>query len=113
MENRPPQQETPRRPPEPVRKTNGSGGPPTPPWLWLICHRAPALIFWQFVPKTEVEVPYHPWFPEQVNNGNIKSLSFQGTEIRGELVKERTISPPSGSPSRGARSSTPTCRPSR
>ena len=37
MENRPPQQETPRRPPtNSGRKTNGSGGSPTPPWLWLL-----------------------------------------------------------------------------
>ena len=36
MENRPPQPETPRRPPNSGRKTNGSGGSPTPPWLWLL-----------------------------------------------------------------------------
>ena len=67
MENRPPQQETPRRPPPTGRKPNGSGGPPTPPWLWLIVIGLLALIFWHFVPKTEVEVPYHPWFTEQVD----------------------------------------------
>ena len=97
MENRPPQQETPRRPPTTGRKTNGSGGPPTPPWLWLIVIGLLALIFWHFVPKTEVEVPYHPWFTEQVDRHNIKSISIQGNEIRGELSSKKDYSPPSGS----------------
>jgi cell division protease FtsH len=97
MENRPPQQETPRRPPSPVRKTNGSGGPPTPPWLWLIVIGLLALIFWHFVPKPEQEVTYHPWFTKQVDKGNIKSITFQGTEIRGELAQDENYSPPSGS----------------
>jgi cell division protease FtsH len=97
MENRPPQQETPRRPPTPVRKTNGSGGPPTPPWLWLIVIGLLALIFWHFVPKPEQEVTFHPWFTKEVDTGNIKSITFQGTEIRGELVQDDNYSPPSGS----------------
>ena len=44
------------------RKTNGSGGSPTPPWLWLLLIGGFALIFWQFVPKTEIQVLYYPWF---------------------------------------------------
>jgi cell division protease FtsH len=56
-----------------------------------------ALIFWHFVPKTEVEVTYYPWFTEQVDNGNIKSVSIQGTEIHGELFQDDNYSPPSGS----------------
>jgi cell division protease FtsH len=47
-----------------------------------------ALIFWQFVPKTEVQVDYYPWFYEQVQADNIKSITIQGEEIRGELRKE-------------------------
>jgi cell division protease FtsH len=91
MENRPPQQETPRRPPtNTTRKPNGSGGSPTPPWLWLLLLGGFALIFWQFVPKTEVQVLYYPWFYEQVESDNIKSVTIQGTEIRGELRKEVT-----------------------
>ena len=96
MENRPPQPETPPAPAH-RRKPNGSGGPPTPPWLWLIVIGLLALIFWHFVPKTEVEVPYHPWFTEQVDRHNIKSISIQGTEIRGELIQPKDYSPPSGS----------------
>jgi cell division protease FtsH len=97
MENRPPQQETPRRPPSPVRKTNGSGGPPTPPWLWLIVIGLLALIFWHFVPKNEQEVTYHPWFTKQLDKGNIKTITFQGTDIHGELIQDDNYSPPSGS----------------
>ena len=97
MENRPPQQETPRRPPNSARKSNGSGGPPTPPWLWLIVIGLLALIFWQFVPKTEREVSFHPWFTEQIDKGNIKSVSFQGNEIHGELYREENYTTPSGS----------------
>ena len=93
MENRPPQQETPRRPPTTVRKTNGSGGPPTPPWLWLIVIGLLALIFWHFVPKTEVEVPYHPWFTEQVDKRQHQVDLDPGHEIRGELSQEKDYSP--------------------
>src|SRR5262245_63597888 len=96
MENRPPQPETPRRPPAPARKTNGSGGSPTPPWLWLLVVGLLGLIFWQFVPKTEVQVRYYPWFMEQVDKDNIKNLSVQGVEIHGELRKEQPYSSPSG-----------------
>jgi cell division protease FtsH len=95
MENRPPQQETPRRPPTTNgRKTNGAGGSPTPPWLWLLLLGGFALIFWQFVPKQEVQVLYYPWFYEQVESDNIKSISIQGPEIRGELRKEQTYQNP-------------------
>ncbi|HZW31483.1 MAG TPA: ATP-dependent zinc metalloprotease FtsH [Isosphaeraceae bacterium] len=96
MENRPPQQETPRRPPAPGRKPNGSGGSQTPPWLWLLVLGLLALIFWQFVPKNEVQVLYHPWFMEQVENDNIKSISFQGNEFRGELREPQPYSTTTG-----------------
>ncbi len=90
MENRPPQQEPPRRPPtNNVRKTDGSGGSPTPPWLWLLLLGGFGLIFYQFVPKAETSVGYYPWFYEQVQNDNIRSILPQGTEIRGELRKEQ------------------------
>jgi cell division protease FtsH len=89
MENRPPQPETPRRPPtNSGRKTNGSGGSPTPPWLWLLLLGGFALIFWVFVPKNEVQVLYYPWFYKQVQSDNIKSISTQSEEIRGELRRE-------------------------
>jgi cell division protease FtsH len=96
MENRPPQPETPRKPPTSGRKTNGSGGSPTPPWLWLIVIGLLALIFWHFVPKPETQVMYYPWFMDQVESGNVKNISIQGNELRGELRKEATYSPSSG-----------------
>src|SRR3954470_19520189 len=89
MENRPPQQETPRRPTPPARKTNGSGGSPTPPWLWLLLIGGFAIIFWQFMPKPETAVVYQPFFLDQVDADNIKNVSIQGNEIRGELRKEQ------------------------
>jgi cell division protease FtsH len=69
------------------RKTNGTGGAPTPPWLWLLLILGFGLIFWQFAPKNEVAVDYSPWFLDQVNADNVKSLSIQGNEGRGELRK--------------------------
>jgi cell division protease FtsH len=90
MENRPPQQEPPRRPPTSnARKTDGAGGSPTPPWLWLLLLVGFGLIFYQFVPRAETVVGYYPWFYEQVQADNIKSISPQGLEVRGELRKEQ------------------------
>ncbi|MFO0952727.1 MAG: ATP-dependent zinc metalloprotease FtsH [Isosphaeraceae bacterium] len=93
MENRP-SQESPRRPTG-GRKPNGPGGSPTPPWLWLLLIAGFGLIFWQFAPKNEVQVNYSPWFLDQVESGNIKSLSISGTEAHGELRKEQKYRHPS------------------
>src|SRR4051794_37955669 len=93
MESRPPQ-ESPRRPAS-GRKPNGSGGSPTPPWLWLLLIAGFGLIFWQFAPKNEVAVSYSPWFLDQVDEGNIKGLSIQSLEVRGELRKPVTYQPSS------------------
>ena len=71
-------------------------GRSTPPWLWLTVIGLLALIFWQFVPKTEVQVLYYPWFMEQVERDNIKSISFQDREIRGELREKQPYTTPSG-----------------
>src|SRR3954470_24367000 len=87
MESRPPQ-ETPRRPAG-GRKPNGAGGSPTPPWLWLLLILGFGLIFWQFAPRNEVAVDYSPWFLDQVDKDNVKSLEIQGNEVRGELRIKR------------------------
>ncbi|OJW04206.1 MAG: cell division protein FtsH [Planctomycetales bacterium 71-10] len=90
MENRPQQQESPRRPtPPPARKPNGAAGPPTPPWLWAVLLAGFAFIFYQFVPPTETPVSYAPWFLDQVEAENIKSVSLMGVEIQGELREPR------------------------
>ncbi|MDR3634995.1 MAG: ATP-dependent zinc metalloprotease FtsH [Isosphaeraceae bacterium] len=96
MESRPPQ-ESPRRP-NGGRKPNGSGGSPTPPWLWLLLILGFGVIFWQFTPKTEVPVPYS-WFYDQVEHDNVKSLILTGTEARGELRREEQYKDPSSSSS--------------
>jgi cell division protease FtsH len=93
MESRPPQ-ESPRRPAG-GRKPNGSGGSPTPPWLWLLLIAGFGLIIWQFQPKNELSVNYSPWFLDQVEAGNIKSLQIQGLEVRGELWEKVLYTPPS------------------
>jgi cell division protease FtsH len=74
----------------------GPAGPPPPPWLWLIVIGLLALIFYHFVPKSEVEVPYYPWFKEQLDKGNIKSIAFESNQVRGELKQAESYSPPSG-----------------
>src|SRR5262245_15713607 len=97
MESRPPQ-ESPRRPAG-GRKPNGSSGSPTPPWLWLLLIAGFGLIFWQFAPKTEVAVHYSPWVLGQVEQANMKSISIQGLEVRGELRKAVSYQPPSATAS--------------
>jgi cell division protease FtsH len=87
MENRPPQQDTPPPPPSGGRKTYGAGSR-YPPWVWLILLVGFGLIFYQFVPKTEVLVDYNPWFLDHVQENNIKSITFEGVEIHGELRTE-------------------------
>ncbi|WP_337174727.1 ATP-dependent zinc metalloprotease FtsH [Paludisphaera sp.] len=90
MENRPQQQESPRRPtPPPARKPNGAAGPSTPPWLWAVLLAGFAIIFYNLVPPTETPVPYAPWFLDQVEAENIKSVSLMGLEIQGELREPR------------------------
>ena len=93
MESRPPQ-ESPRRPPPAARKPNGSGGSPTPPWLWLLLIAGFGLIFWQFAPKNEVSVSYSPWFLDQVEKDNVQNLSISGTEVHGELRNEADFKAP-------------------
>src|SRR6266446_3953021 len=94
MESRPPQ-EPPRRP-NGGRKPNGPGGSPTPPWLRLLLIAGFVLIFWQFKPTNEVTVGYSPWFLDQVDKDNIKSLSIQGLEVHGELREKKQYTPASG-----------------
>jgi cell division protease FtsH len=48
-----------------------------------------AIIFWQFMPKPETPVAYSPFFTDQVDSDNIKSVAIQGSEVRGELRKEQ------------------------
>ena len=67
------------------RRPHGSG---------CSCSEGLRLIFWVFVPKNEVPVLYYPWFYEQVQSDNIKSITTQGEEIRGELRREHDYENP-------------------
>src|SRR3954454_10824853 len=96
MASRPPQ-ESPRRP-NGGRKPNGTGGTPTPPWLWFLLIVGFGLIFWQFTPKNETTVSYSPWFLDQVDSGNVKSLTMQGLEVHGELRQEKKYQPATSAP---------------
>jgi cell division protease FtsH len=56
-----------------------------------------ALIFWQFGTKTDTYVLYSPWFFNQVEHDNIKSVQFLGGgEIKGELRQETMYTTPTG-----------------
>ena len=77
-------------------ETNAFGSAPMPTWFWLLLIGVLGLIFWQFVPKSEIQVLYYPWFIEQVQAGNIKSLTIQGNELRGTLRRvQQYRNPPS------------------
>jgi hypothetical protein len=56
------------------------------------------IIFWQFKPQGDTPVPYNPWFLDQVEKDNIKSLVSQGQEVHGELRKEVEYTPPGEKP---------------
>jgi cell division protease FtsH len=49
------------------------------------------LIFYQFVPNQEVLVPFSPWFTDQIESNNIKTITVQGIEAHGELREERKV----------------------
>ena len=60
-----------------------------PPWLWLLLIGGFAIIFYLFMPKPETAVDYNPWFLDQVESNNIKKMSVQANEVRGELREDK------------------------
>ncbi len=92
MESRPPQE--PRRPSTAPRKPAGTGGPPTPPWIWVFLVAVIGLITYVFTGGKETPVSYSPWFLEQVHTDNIESLISDGTTVRGRLRKPVSYQPP-------------------
>jgi cell division protease FtsH len=70
-------------------KTKSSAGASAPWWLWALLITGFALMFWVFRPETSVAVTYNPWFLDQVESDNIKSLVIRDTEIRGELRRDQ------------------------
>jgi cell division protease FtsH len=97
MESRPPQ-EPPRRPATNGRKPNGTGGSPTPPWIWLFLIAVVGLIAWVLSGKNETPVNVSPWLMEQVHNDNIEYLSTDGLVLHGRLRRETTYNPPEPNP---------------
>jgi cell division protease FtsH len=81
MENRPNQE--PNRRPEGPRRPNGATSAPVPPWLWLILIFALIFLFWNMTLRKD-EVSYD-WFLGQVARDNVKKLTIDGAQVRGEL----------------------------
>ncbi|WP_165243670.1 hypothetical protein [Paludisphaera soli] len=45
-------------------------------------------LFWQLIPDAAT-MPFNPWFLDQVEEGNVKSLILNGLEAHGELREPR------------------------
>ena len=88
MEYSPPQVDSPSGPAESEPGGTGFLGSPTRTWQWLLLFLLVALIVWLYRPQTEIKV-FFPWFLDQVENDNIKSISVRGLEISGELRTPR------------------------
>ncbi|WP_435007428.1 ATP-dependent zinc metalloprotease FtsH [Tundrisphaera lichenicola] len=97
MESRPPQEPT-RRPSTGGRKPGGTGGSPTPPWIWIFLIAVVALITYVLSGKNETSVNFSPWFMEQVHSDNIEYLTTEGLLIHGKLFKEAAYAPPAPLP---------------
>ncbi len=94
MESRPPQPEPNRRRPEGRKPANGAGGGmPPPTWFWIVLILGLGAVALAYYPKSEVEVAYSPWFWDQINSDNVKTIQFQGTEIRGSLRNKAQFRP--------------------
>jgi cell division protease FtsH len=96
----------PRTAPPPRDPTRGdhrvSGAPDKPPmipfsprrFLWILA--ALFALNYLFVavfapPPSRIEVPYSPFFLEQVRDGNVKEISSQGDTIEGEFKREASF----------------------
>jgi len=60
-----------------------------PAWLWFVFILLALGAFWTTIPLYGTEVPFSPWFLEQVAEGNVQSLLIRGTRARGELIEPR------------------------
>jgi cell division protease FtsH len=70
-------------------KASSGAGASAPLWLWVLLVGGFGFIFWVFRPDSTIAVAYNPWFLDQVESDNIKSLVIRDTEIRGELRKDQ------------------------
>jgi cell division protease FtsH len=90
--------------------SSGRGAPPTPKppmlpqsrrgmWLVLLAvilvvNIAAALL--TSAPEQRAQVPYQPFFVNQVNAGNVQEITSQEETIQGTLKKQATYTPPKG-----------------
>ncbi|UGS36398.1 ATP-dependent zinc metalloprotease FtsH [Capillimicrobium parvum] len=93
---------------EPSSTGRGAPPPPTPPmlpqgrrgtWAMLLLVLLIVNLVFAFVtarPSDRAQVPYQPFFTQQVEKGNVKEISSQEETIQGELKKEATYQPPGG-----------------
>jgi len=81
------QQEPSRRPEQP-RRPSSAANPPAPPWLWIALIAIIGLMFLMI--RTGNGVVAYSWFLDQVERDNVKSVTVQGTDIKGELRDEAT-----------------------
>jgi cell division protease FtsH len=91
---------------EPAPDGRGAPPPPKPPmfprgrrWIVLLL----ALLALNFVvafitggPEQRTQVPYSPFFLQQVKAGNVSEISSQGETIQGDLKKDASFTPPGG-----------------
>ncbi|HWV88096.1 MAG TPA: ATP-dependent zinc metalloprotease FtsH [Capillimicrobium sp.] len=92
--------------------STGRGAPPAPPppmlpkgrrgmWIALLVGFLAlnlALSFLTGRPEERPQVPYQPFFTQQLADGNVKEITSQEETIQGELKEEATFTPPGGDP---------------
>jgi cell division protease FtsH len=87
---------------------DGRGAPPAPKppmiprnrkWIALIV----ALLALNFIaafmtggPEKRTQIPYSPFFLQQVQSGNVQEISSRGETIQGDLKKDAKFTPPGG-----------------
>jgi len=87
---------------------DGRGAPPAPKppmlprnrkWIALILGLLALNFIAAFMtggPEKRTQVPYSPFFLQQVQNGNVQEISSRGETIQGDLKKSAKFTPPGG-----------------
>jgi hypothetical protein len=94
---------------EPSSNGRGAPPPPKPPmvpgrmrtWLVLLLGLLVLNLALSFItgrPSERAQVPYQPFFTQQVADGNVQAISSQEETIQGELKEKATYDPPEGDP---------------
>jgi cell division protease FtsH len=94
---------------EPSSNGRGAPPPPKPPmvpgrmrtWTALLLGLLVLNLALSFItgrPSERAQVPYQPFFTQQVADGNVQAISSQEETIQGELKEKATYDPPEGDP---------------